>query len=102
MLANVRNALVPGGRFFISTMCGEITSAPLRACFDPITRCQVVDGVAYRYIGDPEQILEELRGAGFEISCSTISHRKSDDDQDNLWAVARRKPADVRHPTGGR
>ncbi|HEX7701155.1 MAG TPA: class I SAM-dependent methyltransferase, partial [Kofleriaceae bacterium] len=48
MLANVRGALVPGGSLFVATMCGEITLPKLRACFDPITRCQVVDGVAYR------------------------------------------------------
>jgi SAM-dependent methyltransferase len=89
MLANVRGALVPGGKFFVATMCGEITLPKLRACFDPVTRCQVVDGIAYRYIGDPDEILDELRTAGFEIVCSTIDRRKSDDDQDNLWVIAR-------------
>jgi len=89
MLANVRGALVPCGNFFVATMCGEITLPKLRACFDPITRCQIVDDIAYRFIGDPDEILDELRTAGFEIVCSTINRRKSDDDQDNLWAMAR-------------
>jgi len=89
MLANVRGALASGGTFFVATMCGEITQPKLRACFDPITRCQVVDGIAYRYIGDPDELLDELRTAGFEIVCSTINRRKNDDDQDNLWVIAR-------------
>jgi SAM-dependent methyltransferase len=92
MLANVRAALVPGGHFFISTMCGEITLPKLRATFDPVTRCQVVDGVAYRFIGDAGELLDELRTAGFEVVCSTIHRRKDDNDQDNLWALTRKKP----------
>jgi SAM-dependent methyltransferase len=87
VLANARAALVPGGRFFVSTMCGPVTIPPLLAQFDPTTRCQVVDGVAYRYIGEPEDILDELRDAGLEVLRSTISPRKDDDDQDNLWAL---------------
>lgn len=90
MLANVHRALVPGGGLFVATMCGEITLPELRACFDPVTRCQVVDGVAYRFIGDADEILGELRAAGFEIAASTICARKGDDDQDHLWAVARK------------
>ena len=93
MLANVRAALVPNGDFFISTMCGEITLPELRATFDPVTRCQVVDGVAYRFIGDADELLDELRTAGFEIVRSTIHRRKDDNDQDNLWALTRKKPA---------
>lgn len=93
LLANVHGALVPGGSFFVATMCGEITIPELRACFDPATRCQIVDGIARRFIGDADEILDELRRAGFEIVCSTIQRRKGDDDQDHLWAMARRPSA---------
>ncbi|HET9988654.1 MAG TPA: methyltransferase domain-containing protein [Kofleriaceae bacterium] len=89
MLANVHRALVPGGSFFVSTMCGEITSPELRACFDPVSRCQIVDGIARRYIGTADALIDELRSAGFEIAAMTIDLRKHDRDQDNLWAVAR-------------
>ncbi len=92
LLAHVRGALGPGGGFFVSTMCGEITQPALRATFDPVTRCQVVAGVSYRFIGDADEILDELRAAGFAIAASRICRRKDDDDQDHLWAVAR-KPA---------
>jgi SAM-dependent methyltransferase len=90
MLANVRAALVPGGSFFVATMCGEITQPALRACFDPITRCQVVDDISYRFIGDADELLDELRTAEFDIVRSMIKRRKNDDDQDNLWAMARK------------
>lgn len=89
VLANIRRAIVPGGALFVSTMCGEITIPELRACFDPITRCQIVDGVAYRFIGDAGEILDELRAAGFSIVASTICPRTDENDQDHLWAVAR-------------
>lgn len=91
VLENVFNALCVGGRFFVSTMCGEVTMPALRACFDPVSRCQVVNGVAYRYIGQPEVLLDELRAAGFEILSSRIERRSSDDDQDNLWVMATRR-----------
>lgn len=89
LLANVRRALAPAGSFFVATMCGDVTIPALRACFDPATRCQVVGGVAYRFIGDAEEILEELRAAGFTIERSMVVPRKDEDDQDHLWAIAR-------------
>jgi SAM-dependent methyltransferase len=101
LLANVRRALVPGGHLFISTMCGEITLPALRACFDPVTRCQVVDGVARRFIGDAGEILEELRAAGFDIVCSIIDLRDDAEDQDNLWAIARKWSHGTRKQPGG-
>ena len=91
LLANARDALVPRGRLFISTMCGAITIPALRATFDPETRCQVVDGIARRYIGDPGDILDELREAGFDIVRSKLRERTGDDDQDHLWALAARR-----------
>lgn len=87
LLKNVRDALAPDGRFFVATMCGAITNPALQACFDPATRCQIVDGVAYRFIGSAEEVLEELRAADFEIVQSTVRQRTSADDQDHLWAV---------------
>lgn len=92
LLEHVREALVPGGCFFVSTMCGEVTLPALQACFDPVTRTQVVDGVAYRFIGEPGELLEELRTAGFEVVRSRIEVRQSVDDQDHLWALVRSSP----------
>lgn len=93
VLANVRGALAPGGHFILATMCGAVTIPALRECFDPVSRCQVVDGVAYRYIGEAESLLDELRAAGFEVVASRLRRRESEeDDQDHLWAVATAPP----------
>lgn len=90
VLANVRGALVDDGRLLVSTMCGAVENPALLPMFDPATRCQVIDGVAYRFIGDPEELLLELRRAGFEVLASTVDPRKRAEDQDNLWALLRR------------
>ena len=47
-------------------------------------------GLVARSVGSTEALAAELRAAGFEIAASTIDVRKTDDDQDNLWAVARK------------
>ena len=91
LLGNVRNALAANGTFFVSTMCGEITHPPLRATFDPASRCQIVGGIARRFIGDAGELLDELRTAGFEVVRSTIRHRENAEDQDHLWALMVRR-----------
>ena len=55
-----------------------------------LMRCQVVGGIARRFIGAPEEILRELEASGFEVLRSTVDVRVSDDHQDNLWALCRR------------
>lgn len=89
VLANVRAKLRPEGVLLVSTMCGAITSPELVACFDPVSRCQVVDGIARRYIGEPDAILEELRAAGYVVERSIVLPRLHERDQDALLALAR-------------
>ena len=52
----------------MATMCGEVTSEALRAKRDPDSRC-VLDrnGVATRYLGLAQDILNEIRTAGFRV-----------------------------------
>ncbi|MFT3697820.1 MAG: class I SAM-dependent methyltransferase [Kofleriaceae bacterium] len=90
LLANIHAALRPGGVFIASTMCGPIHNPKLLAQFDPATRCQIVDGVSYRYIGDADAILAELRAANFTIADFHIEPRKHPDDQDHLITFATR------------
>lgn len=66
-LQSVRRVLKPGGVFHIRTMCGDPTSDALRDGYDPQTRCIVLGGVAVRYLGAPENILNEVRAASFEV-----------------------------------
>lgn len=89
LLANARRVLRPGGVLVVATMCGPITHPELAACFDPVSRCQVVDGIARRYIGERDALLGELRAAGYSIERSTVLPRRHDRDQDVLLAAAR-------------
>lgn len=74
-------------------MCGAVTIPELKARFDAASRCQIVDAITRRYIGEPDALLDELRAAGFAITGSTVHARRDDDDQDHLWAIATSPPA---------
>ena len=61
----------------------------MKAFFDPTSRCTINrEGIATRYIGAAEDILEELTAAGFAIAHSEIVPRQGPDDQDDLVALA--------------
>ena len=72
-LKSVYRVLKPGGFFHVRTMCGEIQDEETRKTFDPVSRCLIRQGdIAYRYIGLAEDILDEIRTAGFNILHSEI------------------------------
>jgi 2-polyprenyl-3-methyl-5-hydroxy-6-metoxy-1,4-benzoquinol methylase len=87
-LESAYRVLKPGGIFIVNTMCGEITTKRLSEGFDPKTRCQLHDGIAYRYIGVAEDIVNEIRIAGFSLLQWEVKGAKDDDDQDNLLVNA--------------
>lgn len=89
-LGFVRNALKPAGCFLVMTMCGEPRAARLKARFDPASRT-ITDGhIAERYLGQPHELQEELRAAGFDLAYHRLVSGNSDSgDQDMLLAVAR-------------
>ncbi len=91
VLASARRVLVEGGLLHVATMCGPVAAAQLVETFDPASRCQVVEGVARRFIGDPEEILAEIRAAGFRVLRSRVQPRAGADEQDMLWANAVRE-----------
>ena len=67
-LQSALRVLKPGGRFLLSSMCGEIRSEAMKQQFDPTTRNLIKDGeFASRHIGLAKGILEEVRTAGFSI-----------------------------------
>jgi ubiquinone/menaquinone biosynthesis C-methylase UbiE len=71
LLRNVRRVLRPGGYFLIQTMCGPVVAEHLSTeqaqHYDPDSGCFVYDGVAYRYIGEPREILAEVERASLTI-----------------------------------
>jgi 2-polyprenyl-3-methyl-5-hydroxy-6-metoxy-1,4-benzoquinol methylase len=87
MLAEVRRVL--RGVFMVHTMCGEPSTHAVRAGFEPASRCLVRDGIATRYLGEPETILAELHAAGFTISHSEIEPAADADDETMLLVLAR-------------
>ncbi len=66
-LASAFRVLKPQGFFHVRTMCGQAIAKDLQENFDVKSRCLILGGIATRYIGLPEDILDEIRAAGFEI-----------------------------------
>lgn len=90
VLGSVHRVLQPGGGFFVQTMCGEVNDvSPMKPTFDPVSRCTVNErGVATRYVGKSEDILQEIQVAGFHIAHWEILPRESEEDQDDLLVRA--------------
>ena len=60
-------------------MCGEVHSDIWANNFDPTSRCIVKDGIATRYLGMPESIMDEITVSDFELVDSKIVKRESPD-----------------------
>lgn len=90
-LASIYRLLQPGGGFLVQCMCGEVMDeSPMKAQFDSASRCLISpEGIATRYIGSAEDILQELTAAGFAIAHWKIVPRQGSDDQDDLVALAK-------------
>lgn len=88
-LAAALRVLKPNGIFYVNTMCGEVTDDEWLQCFDPLARCLIYQGdLAARYIGLAEDIVEEVRNAGFQILHWRINPRQDLHDQDDLLITA--------------
>ena len=88
-LKSGRRVLRPSGCFVVKTMCGEPVNAWARTHFDPETRRLVrEDGLVIRYLGMPEDILQEVTDSGLWVLDWKVIAASSDDDQDNVWIYA--------------
>lgn len=98
-LASIYRVLQPGGGFLLQSMCGEVMEASsMRQAFDPASYCLINEqGIATRYIGPAEAILEELKTAGLATSLPGeeaaiaswhVVPREGPHDQDDLVALA--------------
>ena len=83
-LASAKRVLKPGDLLHINTMCGDHFADRFPEQFDPENRCQVWDGVALRYFGHAEDILAEVKAAGFEIVQSKVVPSTRDDAEDMI------------------
>lgn len=84
-LSDTRRILKFDGLFVVMTMCGDPQDSQAIKYFDPQTRCTVKNGIAGRYFGLPEEIINEIKGEGFKI----LHHRIDKEDiQDELIVEA--------------
>ena len=66
------------------TMSGEPSEMVKKnSDYDPISRCSILNGIAKRYHGLAENILEEIKSAGFKIKSW-----ERENENDDLNAVA--------------
>jgi ubiquinone/menaquinone biosynthesis C-methylase UbiE len=94
-LVSAKRVLKPEGIFFIQTMCAEkITDKMIKYYdMDPQSRCQIKDGLAVRYVGRAEDILSEIREAGFHIldwKIETLESTKEKDPAELLFVYAQK------------
>ncbi len=87
-LASALRVLKPNGVFHICTMCGEVICESFRHKFDPRSRCLIYNGIAIRYIGLTDDILAEVKHAGFHILDWEVAPRKDENEQDDLLLAA--------------
>ena len=67
-LQSAHRVLKVGGILTICTMCNEVPDTEyFREHFDDTLRCAIHDGVATRYIGDSNDIIQEVIDARFKI-----------------------------------
>lgn len=87
-LSEAKRVLKPKATLFIRTMCGDMpVSAPpeLRKMFDPVSRCQVHNGLAGRYYGLEGSIQDEI-STELEIDSLKVTKQKEDGDMLNVFA----------------
>jgi 2-polyprenyl-3-methyl-5-hydroxy-6-metoxy-1,4-benzoquinol methylase len=92
-LNQVWQALTVDGTFVVLTMCGEVLGETLRSQYDPKTKLLMANGRPIRYIGNADDICAEIQCAGFEIQQVVTHPRISNDDQDDLVVVAKKRPS---------
>ena len=71
-LVEIRRVLKPGGVLYVSSMIGDPKQELAEGKFDRESRCQVVDGVPWRYMPHASELFAELEAAGFAIAHSKI------------------------------
>lgn len=89
-LQAIHRVLKPGGRLVICTMSNQVPNTPFfQERFDPDNRCLMYDGIATRYIGDSNSILQEVLAANFRILAVEVvpSRDNYETDLDTLQMI---------------
>jgi ubiquinone/menaquinone biosynthesis C-methylase UbiE len=84
--------LKPSGILLINTMCNEVPKTPYwQEHFDPATRCTLHGDLATRYIGDSNDILQEIISASFRILHVKVLPPKHEEDLADLQVIAEKR-----------
>jgi len=88
-LLSAYRVLKSGGILAVSSMCNAVPDTPYwRDYYDPLSRCTIHDGVATRYIGDSNEIMSEIMGAGFRVLDVEIVPPEDPEDLADLHVIA--------------
>jgi ubiquinone/menaquinone biosynthesis C-methylase UbiE len=82
--------LKPQGILAISTMCNEVPPTWVDQ-FDPQTRCMLHGDVTTRYIGDSNDILQEIIQAGFRVLELAVVPPSDEEDVASLDVIAQKR-----------
>jgi len=81
----------------IATMCNEPGEGWAKEHVDSTSRNMIADnGVAVRYLGRADDILQEVLSAGFSIRHWEVIPAKDSADQDELVVIASRSVGEIR------
>ncbi|MDD3103769.1 MAG: class I SAM-dependent methyltransferase [Candidatus Cloacimonetes bacterium] len=86
-LSNIFHNLLPGGIYICNTMCAELRDPDELSFFDAKSRTYMRNGIALRYIGRHEDIINEIKAVGFEILQMELF---TDEIQDSMSIIAQR------------
>ena len=88
-LQAARRVLKPGGVLTVCSMCDAGPDTPFwRDHFDPESGCLIQDGIATRYIGDSDDILQEIMHADFKVVDVELFPPKHEEDLADLVLIA--------------
>ena len=88
-LQSVHRVLKPNGVLTICSMCNDVPDTlHFRETFDPVSRCTIQAGIATRYIGDSNEILQEIMAAGFRLASVTLVPPRHEVDLADLIVIA--------------
>jgi 2-polyprenyl-3-methyl-5-hydroxy-6-metoxy-1,4-benzoquinol methylase len=87
-LNSIYQKLEAQGIYICTTMCGQLKDKDILPHYDANSRCIIRNNIAIRYIGTPEDIIDEIQKAGLHILYQEVS---TGEIQDTLCLIANKR-----------